>query len=92
MTPTRTSAFDFGTDRRSENGGCFLDYINAVKEIAAETGACLIDNYTAFTITEENLDTYLADGIHPNETGRLTIACRIIDFIENEFPDQPAIK
>lgn len=85
MTPTHTSAFQSGTESNNENGDRFPDYINAVREIAGETGAFLLDNYNDFVITEENLDEYLADGIHPNETGRLAIACRIIDFIEKEM-------
>lgn len=88
MAPTHTSAFQSGTQRNGENGGCFSDYIDAVKDLAEETGACLIDNYNTSVITEETLDIYLGDGIHPNESGRLVIACRIIDFIEKEvLPD-----
>lgn len=85
MTPTHTSAFHYGTDSNNEYGDRFSDYINAVREIAEETGSFLIDNYSGSVITEENLDSYLADGIHPNETGRLAIACRIIDFMENNL-------
>lgn len=85
VSPTHTSAFNFGTDINSENGGGFHDYIKAISEIAAETGAFLIDNYNESVITEQNLAQYLGDGVHPNETGRLVLADRIIRFIEQEM-------
>lgn len=85
MTPTPTRAFHGGMDAKGEKGERFSDYIDAVAAVAGETGAFLIDNYHGFTISEESLDTYLPDGLHPNETGRLVIADRIIRFLEAEM-------
>ena len=42
-----------------------------------------IDNYHDFIITEDNLSDYLPDGCHPNEEGRLGMAVRIMDFMED---------
>lgn len=85
MTPTHTSVFQNGMEINGPQGSPFSAYIDAIGEIAEENGAYLIDNYHASVITEENLDEYLSDGVHPNETGRLAIADRIIRFVDTEL-------
>jgi len=85
MTPTHTSEFNGGINQNSNVGDMLPAYIAATKEIAQEMGLYYIDNYYNSIITEETLDTYLADGTHANEKGRLAIAARIMYFIHGEI-------
>jgi len=59
------------------------DYIRALEELSQEMDLYFIDNYHDFIITEDNLSDYLPDGCHPNEEGRLGMAVRIMDFMED---------
>ena len=84
MTPTHTQSFGGGTAVNGDNGNVFSAYIDALTETAAEMGLFLLDNYKYIT-TEEDMIRYLADGVHPNENGRLVIADRIVRFVDLEM-------
>ncbi len=84
MAPTHTAFYDNGTMIPGENGAVLEAYVNAAEEISKEMGTHFIDNYHNFVINEETINDYLSDGCHPNEKGRLAIACRIMEYI-NDF-------
>jgi len=84
VTPTHTALFENGSAVTSEKGGILPAYIDAAREIASEMQLYFLDNYNDFVITADTLDTYLSDGVHPNELGRLTLAKRLMYFIEEE--------
>lgn len=86
ITPTHTRLFDCGMEINGEKGDIFSAYIYASMEVASETGTYLLDNYS-FIASEQDMDAYLADGCHPNETGRLILGCRIVRFLEEDFTD-----
>ncbi|MCM1191825.1 MAG: GDSL-type esterase/lipase family protein [Butyrivibrio sp.] len=58
------------------------EYINAVIALARELDVELIDNYGSLGIDETNYELYLADTVHPNETGRFMMARKIISAID----------
>lgn len=87
ITPTHTSLFEKGSTVMSEEGDVLSAYARAAVEVAEELGVYYLDNYNDFIITEDNLEVYVSDGVHPNELGRLTIAAEIMDFI-NERMEQ----
>ncbi len=84
VAPTHTAFYDNGTMIPGENGAVLEAYVNAAEEISKEMGTHFIDNYHNFVINEETINDYLSDGCHPNEKGRLAIACRIMEYI-NDF-------
>lgn len=57
------------------------DYVNAVIDLARELDVEVIDNYGSLGIDETNHGVYLADTVHPNESGRFMIARKIINAI-----------
>lgn len=83
ITPTHTSFFENGTAVTSEEGDVLSAYAQAAVEAATELGIYYLDNYNDFIITEDNLELYVRDGVHPNEFGRLTIASEIMNFIRD---------
>ena len=60
-----------GTNRPNTNvqGKTLLDYVNAMKEIAALLSIKVADQYSEMGFTYENLGLYTADGLHANATG-----------------------
>jgi len=81
MTPNYISVYDYGTTQLNETSGILTDYVNAALRVAAEENVHCLDNYTGLGINRENVDTYVADGIHLNETGRFLLGEHIIQFI-----------
>ena len=79
MTPTFCSYYSNGTIPCSADGGVFSDYVNAVKEISELLNVRYIDNYNECGIDASNYGTYLPDGCHPNEAGRLLIGRHILE-------------
>lgn len=75
-TPNFTSYFENGTEPHFESY-IMVDYVNALKELAAELNIALLDNYNELGITAENIRTYSDDGCHPNEVGRFAIGQRV---------------
>ena len=68
-----------GDAETADYGGGFLkDYVAAEKNIAAEYGLDLIDNFTEVGINKENCLSYLDDGIHPNVSGVKIIGDNIL--------------
>ena len=82
MGPTYTLEFSEGTQPRGEQGRVLLDYVETAEKAAEETGVCFINGYKEFGINKENQEQYLADGSHPNETGRFYIGNQIIRYME----------
>lgn len=74
MTPNYVEIFEHGTLDNSGKGFVFEDYVEAVRELAAEKNLQMIDVYGTLGITAENTGAYLADGCHPNYYGRFKIA------------------
>ena len=77
MSPTRLGVVP------QRQAAALTDYIRALEELSQEMDLYFIDNYHDFIITEDNLSDYLPDGCHPNEEGRLGMAVRIMDFMED---------
>ena len=59
--------------------------VEAGRELAEEMDLYFLDNYNHSAVTEETLETYLPDGTHPNEAGRLVLAKELMYFIEKEL-------
>lgn len=62
-----------GTDRPNLNalGLSLLDYIDAMKVVAALFSFKTCDLYSEGGLTYENLSTYTVDGVHPNALGAI---------------------
>lgn len=76
-TPNFCINFNYGMDYRFDVQHTMIDYVDTLQIVAAEFNVGLLDNYNELGITKENFGTYLADGTHPNETGRFLIGKRI---------------
>jgi len=52
------------------------EYVAAIREVASESGAVLVDHYQAWAAEEQNgkLAYWLSDAIHPNEIGHRAMA------------------
>lgn len=81
MAPTFTIHFSNGTEKQSEKGGILTEYVDAALQVADEMNVIGMNNYTDLGINADTVWTYLADGCHPNETGRFLMAERIIEQI-----------
>lgn len=90
VTPTHTSIFENGTLTLSEQGATLAEYVQAAAKVAEELGTHFIDNYNDSIVTLENLESYIEDGVHPNEHGRLTLAKILMNFIEEEIVKAPS--
>ena len=73
MTPNYVELFEHGTLDNSGKGFVFVDFVEAVRELADKEGLEVIDVFESLGITAENTTTYLADGCHPNYYGRYKI-------------------
>lgn len=86
LTPIPTGVLSNGTDINSENGGQLTDYVEKAIQTARELNAYCLNCYDGLGIDKTNLDYYLvADGVHPNETGRLTMATYLMYYLEDIF-------
>lgn len=86
LTPIFTGIFSNGTDINSENGGQLTDYVEKAMQAAQDLNAYCLDCYHGSGIDETNLYHYLvADNVHPNETGRLTIATYLMYYLEDIY-------
>lgn len=81
LAPTYTAAFSGGTEINSEVGGILTDYVDATVRTAEEMGVHCINNYADSGINADNQIRYLADGIHPNETGAFLLGTQIIEYM-----------
>lgn len=52
------------------NGNILLDFVEALRNTAAEYNLPVIDGYYGLGINKANASTFLSDGTHHNETGR----------------------
>ncbi len=84
VSPTHTQAFGNGLDAQGELGSPLADYVIASEQIAKEMGIFYLDNYNSDIITSENLDDYLADGVHPGEYGHLALAKIFLNFMDTK--------
>lgn len=73
MTPNYIEMFEHGTLDNGGKGYVFLDFVEAVKELAEQKQLQVVDVFDDLGITEENAGIYLADGCHPNYYGRYKI-------------------
>lgn len=85
MSPTHTMLFGNGLEITSPKGDVLSAYVEAGRELAEEMDLYFLDNYNHSAVTEETLETYLPDGTHPNEAGRLVLAKELMYFIEKEL-------
>lgn len=75
MTPTYTT----GQSIIEEN--VLTDYVDVAVRVAEEMGVYCKNNYFDSGIDAESLTYYLADGIHPNETGSFYLGRQIVEYI-----------
>ncbi len=61
-------------------GAFYLQYVEAVRELADEYGAVTADLYQIFSDTDDYND-YLEDGVHPNEAGYALYAQALCDAL-----------
>lgn len=83
LSPNFTAYYGNGTEHRFEATHTLQDYADTVIFLAEELNVTLIDNYNELGINADNHFEYLADGCHPNETGRFLIGKRIALKLEN---------
>ncbi len=81
LTPTYTYALSNATIPQSEVGGPLSDYVAAVKELGAELGVPVVDNFTGLGVDETNWTEYIEDGTHYNDSGRYLIAGKLAEFL-----------
>lgn len=77
ITPNFTSYFQNGTEPCFDSTHILADYADCIIALSEELGTELLDNYRELPINAKNHPVYLADGCHPNETGRFLIGQRI---------------
>lgn len=80
--PNFTTYFGEGTQRKSENGGIYEEYIEAARRVAAEYQIPCLDIYHQ-VITAADNSRFLDGGVHPNEFGRYRIARALIQCIRD---------
>lgn len=69
-------------------GGYLRDYVEKEKEIAAEYGVYLIDDFTEIDINKDNYEQYIPGGLHPNLEGNTLIAeniCRHLKELNADY-------
>ncbi len=81
-TPTYMMSFESEIEEQGKKANMLTDYVDAAVRVSEEMGVCILNNYEKSGITEENWNQYLADGVHPNESGAFLLAERIIDKME----------
>lgn len=79
FTPIYTSMFSEGTEKLSENGGVFTDYVDATLRVAEEMEVHCLNTYADSGINADTENVYLGDGCHPNETGALLLGKCVVE-------------
>lgn len=65
--------------------GLLVDYVNAIKQVAAYFSLPVLDLYAVSTIQpaiEQVREKYMPDGIHPNDEGHKIVAHKLKTFLE----------
>ena len=78
MTPIQ-----LGESRTSARALHVRDSRNAILEVATKYSIPVLDWYAISGITVETATKYIADGIHPNDTGYRRMAAVLSKFISN---------
>lgn len=74
MTPLRRA----GYMRRNKNGYCLNQYVTAIQEMASVYGIRVLDLFNEPELDfSSKKNTYLVDGLHPNEMGQALISAYI---------------
>lgn len=87
--PTATVIFMtplHGVDEEKANKNPLLDYVNTIKNVAAQYAIPVLDLYTTSGIVpsiEANREALIPDGVHPNDAGAERIAHRLASFISS---------
>lgn len=87
LTPTYTSKFSGGTEMLGASGGVLTDYVEAAIEVAQDMDVVCVNNYTDSGIKAGTTGKYLADEIHPNETGTLLLGRHILEVMQGIVGD-----
>lgn len=69
-------------EENRSDGITLEDYVNHIRRIAGEYGLPLLDLYATSAICRETLDTYTADGLHPNDAGYRILSEEIAGFLQ----------
>lgn len=81
MTPNFIIYNGYGTNPVGEKGYVFTDYVDAVRELAAEYALPVLDQYGELGINQENAAEYLQDEVHLNESGRFETGMHILELL-----------
>ncbi len=83
VSPTAVWYWDLGESgsQTDHGGGCLDDYVEAQRRIAEETGVEWVDLYHDLYPDQETNLAMTDDGLHPNETGRDTIAEALAEYL-----------
>lgn len=81
LTPYLTDVGHYGKEIFTDYGGNLLDYVKAVENQAEIENVDLINMYEEFDITKDNMETRLADGVHPDYSENFNFAHIIYEKI-----------
>ena len=74
----------YESDGINTQGDALIDYNNAIKTIALNMGAKVIDLFTESGLADGNINDYTLDGLHPTAEGMDYISQCVIDSIKKE--------
>ncbi len=86
VTPNFIKYSNFGTNPAGETASVFVDYVDALRELAEEYALPVLDIYTELGIDKDNYAHYLQDEIHLNETGRFNMGMGVLGLLQEMFP------
>ncbi|CAG7648592.1 SGNH/GDSL hydrolase family protein [Paenibacillus allorhizosphaerae] len=81
-TPLHRDKDGFDIYRANEAGHRLVDYVEAVRELAAEYALPVLDLYAESGFNKLTLPFLTSDGLHPNEAGHRRIASMAVSFLE----------
>ena len=73
------------SDTNAVGGQYLIDYVKAIEEQAKYNHIPCLNLYETCLINKHNYNTYLSDGLHPNDKGYELLADKIHSFLESVY-------
>jgi lysophospholipase L1-like esterase len=81
----QASGDNLDSDNYTIGGKWLKDYVDAIVSVAKKNHIPVLNMYDECLINLMNYATYLSDGLHPNDTGYVLVANKIVDFLQRIY-------
>lgn len=81
ITPLQRIRDGYNTEFVNKSGNKLIDYVESIKKIGQIYSIPVLDLYSESGITENNIELFTKDGLHPNDKGYSRISEKMFRFL-----------